>query len=328
MHDSWHDIRPSAHSTSINIRRADPEHPIDWFRGKDHLGFYLFLFQGPVGDAGSLKLPKLAGIEISPVPLDRSEWGLSLKLLDSSQLDIFRALCANLMEATAAVERGNATAAASIVVARLRRWQELLRARRETILSLPERIGLFGELLLLRGIFQPQIGLPEAVKAWRGPHGDEQDFLFGSWLIEAKTQLSSADRKVRISSAEQLDSASGQLMLCHQTLGIGDPDTDAAETLNELVEDLRTQLEHSHPDAAELFGAKLIESGYERRDEYDADHWILAGQDFFTVAGDFPRIRPSLLPPAVCDVRYAIRLDACSEFRISSDEAIRRVFGR
>ena len=325
MSDAWSDIRQSSTTGQIHVRRADPGHPIDWFRGKDHDGNYLFLFQGSSTDLTDLKVPKLAGIDITPVQIERKEWGLSFRLLDLSQLDIFRALCANLMEATAALEPGNAEAAAGVVLARLKRWQDLLKARRDNLLAQTERIGLFGELLLLRDLFLPRLPGIQAVVTWRGPHRDEQDFLFREHAIEVKTQLVTSDRKLRISSAEQLDAASGRIVLCHQTLGLAPEGNMAALSLNDLVLELREEL--GGGPASELFDAKLIEAGYAGNEAYEEERWQLVDRTFFDVAEEFPRIRPSLLHEAIGDVSYSIRLQACEAFWMSADDTLNQVFG-
>jgi hypothetical protein len=49
---------------------------------------------------------------------------------------------------------------------------------------------------------------PAGISAWRGPFGDEQDFVHGEWIIEIKTQLNTADERMQISSEAQLDTSS------------------------------------------------------------------------------------------------------------------------
>jgi hypothetical protein len=49
---------------------------------------------------------------------------------------------------------------------------------------------------------------PAGISAWRGPFGDEQDFVHGEWIIEIKTQLNTADQRMQISSEAQLDTSS------------------------------------------------------------------------------------------------------------------------
>ena len=53
----------------------------------------------------------------------------------------------------------------------------------------------------------------DAVLAWNGPKGHEQDFSYNGSLLEVKCQLSSRDRIVNIASLEQLDGVSGQILL-------------------------------------------------------------------------------------------------------------------
>ena len=164
--------------------------------GRDHEGNYIFSFKGKFAERGLIELPKLATLAITLEHREDDLWEFSIRLLEKSHLDIFRALCADLMTATNQLRRSDDHAGVEIMLARLRRWRELLKVRRDKRLSDAQVIGLFGELLLLRDIFLKNLPPLEAVAAWRGPHGDEQDFLFGDWLIELKTQLSSADSKL------------------------------------------------------------------------------------------------------------------------------------
>jgi len=64
-------------------------------------------------------------------------------------------------------------------------------ARRDQILTRQQIIGLIGELLFLRDIIMQAIG-NRGDFCWRGPFGDEQDFVYGEWIFEVKTQLSTA----------------------------------------------------------------------------------------------------------------------------------------
>ena len=46
MTDPWNEISPSDDAGTIHLRRADPDHPLDLFRGRDHEGNYIFSFKG------------------------------------------------------------------------------------------------------------------------------------------------------------------------------------------------------------------------------------------------------------------------------------------
>ena len=328
MTDPWDEISSSDDAGTIHLRRADPDHPLDLFRGRDHEGNYIFSFKGKFAEQGLIELPKLATLAITLEHREDDLWEFSIYLLEKSHSDIFRALCADLMTATNQLRRSDDHAGVEIMLARLRRWRELLKVRRDKRLSDAQVIGLFGELLLLRDIFLKNLPPLEAVAAWRGPHGDEQDFLFGDWLIELKTQLSSADSKLQISSENQLDSKSGRILICHQKLGIESKEAGKARTLNSLVTEVDELLGGNDVGARDRFLATLIEYGYAKLPEYEANTWVLNKRGYFRVGDGFPRITSADLPPGVEAVQYSIKLESCEGFRVAEGKAIDWLFSR
>ena len=289
---------------------------------------YIFSFKGKFAEQGLIELPKLATLAITLEHREDDLWEFSIRLLEKSHIDIFRALCADLMTATNQLRRSDDHAGVEIMLARLRRWRELLKVRRDKRLSDAQVIGLFGELLLLRDIFLKNLPPLEAVAAWRGPHGDEQDFLFGDWLIELKTQLSSADSKLQISSENQLDSKSGRILICHQKLGIESKEAGKARTLNSLVTEVDELLGGNDVGARDRFLATLIEYGYAKLPEYEANTWVLNKRGYFRVGDGFPRITSADLPPGVEAVQYSIKLESCEGFRVVEGKAIDWLFSR
>lgn len=326
MSDNWQNIRPSDHPNDIRMRRVDPAHPLDFFYGKDYQGNYIFTFRGKMAGETLPKPIRLAGIDITLVECEDGIWELFMRLLNSTDVDIFKALCSNLMSATRSLKRCQDGAGIQIILNRLKHWQELLKARKEKLLSQNQIIGLFGELLFLKEFILTRLSPMDALMAWRGPYGDEQDFLIGNWMIEVKTQLSSSDRKLHISSVDQLDIGSGQILICYQTLGIeGDKDI-TAHTLNSLIDELMVFFNPEHSEVADMLQAILIEFGYMRREEYDDVKWMLHERVFYHVTDEFPALRATMMPTGVEDVRYSIKVEACTPFVIEENEVTSWVF--
>ena len=327
MSDNWQNIRPSDHPADIRMRRVDPEHPLDFFCGKDYQGNYIFTFRGNIAGETLPKPTRLAGINITLVECENGIWELYMRLLDASQVDIFKALCSNLMSATRSLNRNQDSAGIQIILTRLQRWQELLKARKEKLLSKSQIIGLFGELIFIKEILLRLLSPMDAIMAWRGPYGDEQDFLIGKWMVEIKTQLSSSDRKLQITSVDQLDISSGQIMICHQTLGVADAKDNSAHSLNTLVDEIMGTFLPDHSDVVDMLQAILIEFGYIQREEYDDSRWILNERVYYNVTEEFPALRASILPIGIEDVRYSIKVESCSSFIVAESEIISWVFG-
>lgn len=331
MADPWASIACPSDPRNLSLRRADARHPLEFFRGRDAHGSYVFCFQGVLPGSPSLALPRLTGIDVSLRQIeggDEGAWQLTLTLLDGANTDIFRALCADLMSATENVSRGDDAVGIDLIVSRLNRWQRLLRTRRDHTLSVEQRIGLFGELLVLRDVFMRELAGYTAIQAWRGPSRDEQDFVYGEWTLEVKTQLASADRAVQVSSEDQLDTRTGRLLLCHQTLGTAREGEVDARTLDSLVREIEAEIEKGQSVAGDLFRAILLDHGYEQDELYERDFWVLSERTFYEIGTGFPRIVPSVLPSGIEGVTYRIRLASCSDYRVSERDARQWVFGR
>lgn len=314
MADPWDDI-PKAQSPGNRTERlADAAHPLDFHRGRDFEGRHLFWLECDASGALPEDTPRISGIDIELRAPSPGRWFLGLALRDAEQLEIFRSLCTNLMAATSALKSGEGERGVVIVLGRLKRWQELLRRGNDDLLSRQEIIGLVGELLFLRHRLLGHLSDMDAVMAWRGPFGDEQDFAIGSHIVELKTQLATADRRFQIASEDQLDTTSGQISLCHQTLGLGVKGQFGAMSLHLLVEQVLQHLEQSTGDASDVFRGGLIEAGYRSRSEYDVEWWSPGEFRIYEISPGFPCITAGGLPPGIARVRYEISISACAGF--------------
>lgn len=327
MSNGWDDIPRSDDPDVDSVKRADPRHPFPFYRGRDFNGRYLFTLEGPAKRERLGKPLPLAGIEISITEIRLGTCRILITLADAAELDVFEALCSNLMSATLEIPKDDTEGAILAVIARLNRWHELLKKRRDAVLTRQEIVGLFGELIFLRDVAMEHLSLPEAVNAWRGSYGDEQDFVFGSTIVEVKTQTVTADRKVQISSADQLDTTSGPIILACQLLASAEATDVRARTLNVLVTELEERLKVQDPKALDLFRAALIEGRYARRAEYDEEAWICTERAFLDVIDEFPRIVARDLNDGIENVRYMIRYSAVVRFQISAVNTMERLFG-
>jgi hypothetical protein len=326
MSDQWSEIPSSSHPGVDNVRRVEMRYPLDFRRGRDFHGRHIFILEGMADKTTFPVTPKLGGIDVSTAFDAGGTCKLALTLLDHAYLEIFRVLCHDLLSATSRLTRGDNSKGLIIVLDRLVRWQELLRRRQGEMLTKQQIIGLVGELLFLRDIVLPATG-PAGISAWRGPFGDEQDFVHGEWIIETKTQLNTADQRMQISSEAQLDTSSGNILVCHQTLGASSADNSVSRSLNDLVDEVRLALGANSTSAVLDFELALIEAKYAKRPDYDDNRWVLSSRRMYAVANGFPRITPAMLSNGVERVTYHIRLETCEPFEIGVDAAVERVFG-
>lgn len=323
--DDWIDIAPAAAPDADNVRRADTGHPLDFFRGRDFAGHYIFSLAADAGCRDLPEPPKLNGIEVSLERRASVGARLVLTLRDRDQFDIFRALCDHLLRATIDQARGANAGGLRLVLRRLADWHDMLRRRRDDLLSVPERIGLAGELLFLRDVILPPMPPADAVAAWRGAHRDEQDFAIGHWQFEIKTQLSTADQRLMIASEAQLDTAGSRLFLCHQGIAASHV-TPESFTLNSLVSSLAAVFAEAGSAVADIYGVALEAWGYVHQDEYDQPAWVLTDRRLFEVREGFPRITPAMLPSGVQRVSYEVLLRECEPFAVDLGSTMTSVF--
>ena len=316
--DPWDNLRQPVGSLSQIERRADPNHAIDFFRGRSSDGRYLFTLKG-ISNVWDKKLPTLAGIDVRIGRDTPESQSLTLELSDNEMVSLFRALTRDLLQATADLYVGSSDLAANRLIMRLERWQAMLRKSRENLLTRQAIIGLIGELLFIRDVLRPPIGIEKAVQAWRGPHDGEQDFAYGDLLFEVKTQLSSADQYLQVNSEAQLDNSSGQIVVNHKTLVASESSDSHALTLNQLVDELRTECSSATYRATENLEVALLNIGYKTREEYDEHHWRPARSRFFEVLDTFPRFVPASIPPGISGLRYRVSVGVIDEFERSSE---------
>lgn len=316
--DPWESIQTSTISSGRIERRADPHHPIDFFRARLADGRYLFILKR-LQEFQARGFAELGGINISLQEQTDDSFELVLELTDVEQISLFRALSADLLSATDDLANGASDLAANRIMTRLERWQAMFRKLRESKLSRSEIIGLTGELLFLYNKLLPLVGVDQSLRSWRGPHREEQDFALGDYVIEVKTQLSTADQYLIISSEAQLDDTSGNVVVYHQTLVSSASDEKDAQTLNELVNQLREICTSHSTIARDLLDAGLLGAGYEARPTYNEESWKPVKSRIFEVIEDFPRLTSTSIPSGISNVSYRIQFGSCERFERTTD---------
>lgn len=223
--------------------------------------------------------------------------------------DLFLGLCTTLIDSLKAV--ADSATALTVALAHLKRWKTFLAGRNARLLSPEEVRGLFGELHILRKLYQNTLSQVAAVDAWCGPDNSHQDFIFGNRAIEVKS-LSGRERSViRISSEDQLESLADELFLLTQRLIVA-PDAEHALSLNGMVELIEGEL--SDAEAFEQFTRKLAGIGYIPLIEYDAPRFVVNGLQGYQVTAMFPRLIRSKLPHGITKLSYDVMLEAIAPF--------------
>lgn len=199
---------------------------------------------------------------------------------------------------------------------RLFRWQEFLRKHRPDGLSEEARVGLFGELEVLRSLFLGVFEDSKAVAGWRGCRGANQDFQYPAFALEVKTTRAATPDRIHISNVRQLDDEGINTMFLY--LVLVEQNESAGVSLPGIVAEIRSRLE-GH--ALELFNEGLVAVGYLDIHEklYTATLYSVKEFRAFSVTGEFPRLRCEAIPEGVKGVKYEIGIDACRPYLIEHE---------
>ena len=320
----WSEIPHSETQQQYFTTLVDPDHPFEFYWGRDFHGQYLFRFMGEFPVEITDGAPEMTGLKVIGGE-EESRSHLTLILESTEDASIFYYLCKSLMVSTQKIALGEDTAAARIVLTQLGRWQKLLKNRGSKLLSLSQQMGLFGELLILEDIFLENLPAREAVSSWTGPLGHEQDFGYGNSLVEVKTTRSTKDREIRISSFAQLDNVSGDISLVAQTVGVFEDQPPQSLSLNGLVSRLYERLATESNEVAEQLGMQLAMVGYEMDPAYDKYYFAPVSRKIFAVEGDFPRLGSGDIRTGISKGSYSILLENCLPFEVDGKIALDRI---
>ncbi|MFJ5337739.1 PD-(D/E)XK motif protein [Pectobacterium sp. CHL-2024] len=315
----WDSIpTPAADFTVVRVAEAGGI-PIYWGRDTGAQCLLIVELQGDHAAQFRRDMVTLHGIGVDLRNGDKDGGQrLVLTLARHINSDLFLGLCETLIGSLKNV--ADSAAALSVALAHLKRWKTFLAGRNARLLSPEEVRGLFGELHVLRRLYQDTLTQAGAVEAWCGPNDSHQDFIFGDRAIEVKS-LSGRERSaVRISSEDQLESLADELFLLTLRL-IERPDAEQALSLNGAVALITGELTDS--EAVEQFMSKLADVGYAPLAEYDSPCFVVRDVQGYHVHGGFPRLIRSELPTGIVKVAYDIRLETIA--RHQCDDAL--IFG-
>ena len=224
----------------------------------------------------------------------------------------------------AAEQPGDEGVGVTRLLARLSDWQQLLRRLSPRGLSDEGQRGLWGELWTLREVVAPALGMRDAVNAWRGPMGSDQDFQMGTICMEVKTSAAHDLDRVPIASERQLEVPEDVVLVL---VGLSlDTRVRHGETLPDMIRAVRAAA--AEAGCLSLLDDRLERCGYGVEDAnlYGETGYSVRSFEPFRVGAGFPRLVSTDLPVGVSDVRYRISLASCGPHRMSElnlDELLR-----
>ena len=311
----WSNIRKPDEGYQRRLASTQSIVPVFW--GKNPQSQNLLIIELNGDYSGHFKQTNLSvrGMTVDLRLVGRTQV-IVITLEEQVNSDLFYSFCRSLIIALEAAT--DPSTAPGIASKHIERWRLFLSGRSKHRLSDEEVRGLFGELWVLRQLFNYMGDAAEAISAWCGPDNVHQDFIFRDTAIETKTLSGRERSSVRISSEDQLETLSDRLYLSVLRLVTTSERSSHAFSLNELVHIIENEL----ADAVTLdeFCRKISSIGYFELPDYDEPFFIVANQQFYHVKEDFPRLARSELPDGITKVSYDIRLETIENYKCSEKE--------
>ncbi len=268
---------------------------------------YCLRFENVVIDGSDFDGLSLAGIDIILVDTNQNNHTINLKLIDKSNWELFYFLCCDFIEALSV----DPLLKTIKIRSRLIRWIELWKQNRPQSMSLIAQMNLFSELVVLFDLVGKKRNLEFAIRAWRGPDKDKQDFDLNNMLLEVKSFLSTSKKTLKISSAEQLTVRNTQIVLVSVQLS----QSKNGFSISEIIEQNSNLLMNLPFELNGLFHSKLFELGYSKPDDAPIKFEVKE-KLAYEIRNNFPCIKSTSLPDGIDGLVYEIKINSIEEFLI------------
>ena len=245
-----------------------------------------------------------------------AETDVELMLTDTQHRDIFDLLVRDLVEAAEQPE--DEAVGVARLMARLSNWQQLLRRLSPRGLSPEARLGIWGELWVMREVLAPAIGIADAISAWRGPMGADQDFQMGAVCMEVKTSAAHSLDGIPVASERQLE-VPEDVVLVLAGLSV-DARIGHGETLGDMIRVVRSAA--AEAGCLSMLDDRLEGGGCGGEDAHLHDDMGYSVRSLapFLVGQGFPKLVSADLAIGVSDVRYSISLASCRPHMMGAED--------
>lgn len=322
--DAWTSLRQeTGHESGWHVRRLHPSSACGLFAAilqpSSVPALLIVVDSDAVGAV--VEFPSSRGFQVFPESVEPGHRGrtrICLVLADTDYRDVFEVLADDVAGTVAVAPTDDESVRAFL--ARLHVWQSFMRKHGAKGLTEEAQTGLFGELSFFSECLVGNLPAFDAVEAWRGPIGGNQDFRSGGCCVEVKSSTMVPPVSMEVTSIAQLDeSLVDILVLCHVSLAA---EGAKGTTLPELADRLREGIGKEDRSALDSFNAKLIEAGYLdiHAELYSKRRYRLRNVKFFRVQEGFPRIAAADVPEGISACSYRVLLAACTPFEMEQSE--------
>lgn len=191
-------------------------------------------------------------------------------------------------------------------------WRDFFQNIQRNTLNKENVMGIFGEVYFLKKLIDD--GKIQDTLSWRGPTGARSDFLFPVFRIEVKSTTSRNPVKVSISNEIQLEIEKDELLYLSIIQLIENED---GLSLKQLISETERSLIKRNLDIVD-FNKKLEILGCNSEVLETTSSFIFKSYslEFFQVLDNFPKIKKSIIPTGIIDIKYSILKDSIQEFNI------------
>jgi hypothetical protein len=302
----WFGILPSSKRRCI----SGPD--IYWY--VDEMGMFCLRFENV--ELGSINFSNIALNEILIMIQDTGNglFTIILKLLEPLKFELFYFLSSDLINHLS----NEKTISANKLKKRLQYWIELWAKKNKQEMTLIAQMNLFSELYVLLELIVPKKGMEFAVLSWRGPEKDKQDFDLTEYLVEVKSYLSSTQKSLKISSAEQLTVRTQPIKLAAIQLSIN---PNHGHSIHDLLSINTIAIDGLSTETQGLFYSKLYELGYFQESDAPLKFNVVSAT-CFNVTDDFPVISALHISAGIDRVEYSIKIDSITKHQINLNNLI------
>ena len=266
----------------------------------------------------SAPMPEMKGVEMGMVAYSGKIY-LSMDLKQADATDVFLILAARLCEELREISQP--ITAYGVINNILTSWKSFFSTDKKH-LGESGQTGLYGELLVIRMMFDNGVPAQILLSAWRGSEGSHQDFHFPKLSAEVKSTVAVTTDRISISSLRQLENiGSGDLYLIQVILDLHE---NGDNTLPSLVDELRKLFTDTSTTQL-LFEEKLLVYGYRDEDNlhYSGRSYTLRKIRIFPIHEEFPKLTTSNVVEGVLEASYVISLSGLIETNVDFDSFTR-----